>query len=497
MNWWGRSAGLILIFVVVLFSCEEDVSTIGIRRPNSKFRVNYAEISISSSVIRFEKLPTFNRGTDADGVQRLMVGQYQDNTFGKIRTEVYAQISPPVDLGVVASTAVLDSVVLQLTTDFYYYGSDTESDQTFQIHELQDTIKERPYYNTSKVTYKSEVLGQKVINIDPSEFKQSLADNSDNVKTNDKTKNYRVVLKGDFSKNLFESLKSETDLVKDFVAFTGKYKGLAIIPTVTDKVIGIDPRVSGTTLATGTKLVMYYTEGTAQKQVNFTLFPFASNPVIAFSSIDSDRSGTILQSLTEPFKDFYPADNKRYIQSGTAILTKLDLTPYFEYMDTVKNPILNSAEFVFENESGDFAPPAQFQFRVLNDENKYMSFLQDTLVDGIVYQKNNLAELIKAYPTSVNTNTDGTIDLFSDARDLLRVGPNSTNTMSGFITSFFQDQYYQRQNPKRIKYCALHPLESAQFASQSQFRKSVNRFVLKDNIKLKIYYTTPVVETIE
>ena len=57
-------------------------------------------------------------------------------------------------------------------------------------------------------------------------------------------------------------------------------------------------------------------------------------------------------------------------------------------------------------------------------------------------------------------------------------------------TNFFQVQYGQRKNEKRIKYCSLHPLES-------QFRKSVNRFVLKDNIKLKIYYTTPVVETIE
>jgi hypothetical protein len=166
-------------------------------------------------------------------------------------------------------------------------------------------------------------------------------------------------------------------------------------------------------------------------------------------------------------------------------------------MDTVKNPILNSAEFVFENESGDFVPPAQFQIRVLDDENKYMFYLQDTLVDGIVYQKNNLAELTKAYPTSVNANTDGTIDLRNDAIDLLRVSPNSTNTMSGFATSFFQDQYYQRQNPKRIKYCALHPLESTLFASQSQFRKSVNRMVLSNTIKLRIYYTSPVVETIE
>lgn len=495
MNWWGRRAGLSLLLVVVLLSCEEEVSTIGIKRPNSKFRVNYAEIDIPSSVIRLEKLTTYNRGTDTDGVQRLLVGQYLDNTFGKIRTEIYTQISPPVDPLGISATAVLDSLVLQLTTDYYYYGSGGASDLAIEIHELQDSIQDQPYYNISKVAYHAEVLGGKSITIDPTEFDKGSADNNDNVTTNDKTKSYRFVLTGDFATNLFETLRSEPEIVNNFEAFTRKYKGLAILPTAGDKVLGIEAKVNSTNLTTGTKLIMYYTDGTVQRVANFTLFPFAANPVLAFSSIESDRSGTILGSLTEPFKDFYPADNKRYVQSGTGILTKLDFEPYFKYMDTVKNAILNSAEIVLENEAGDFTPPAKFQFRVLNDENKYMSFLQDTVVDGNVYQINHRTELTDAY-SSVLPNTDGTIDLMSDANDLLRITPNSTNIMSGFATAFFQDQYFQQSNPKRIKYVALHPLENVQF-SESQFRKSVNRLNLSSNIKLKIYYTTPVVETLE
>lgn len=499
MNWWGRRAGLSLLLVVVLLSCEEEISTIGIRRPNPKFRVNYAEIDVPSSVIRFEKLTTYNRGTDSDGIQRFLVGQYRDNVFGKIQTEIYSQISPPININTVTvgATAVLDSLVLHLKTDFYYYGDKSTSDQTIEVHELLDSIKQTPYYSTSKIPYDPTVLGLGSLTIDAAEFIQNAADNSDNISTNNKVKRYSIVLTGNFATSLFESMRSEPDLIKSFPKFTQKYKGLAIVPKDCDKILGVDTRITASTLAESTKLTMYFTEDGAQKQLDFTLFPFTQNPVLGFSSIDSDRSGSPVGLLEEPFTDYYPTDNKRYVQSGTGILTKLDLTPYFDYMDTVENAVLNSAEFVFENETSDFAPPPKFQFRVLNEENKYATFLQDTLVDGNVYQINKQSELISAYPNGVLPNADGTIDLLSDARDLLRVSSNSANMMSGFVTSFFQDQYFQKDNPKRITYCALHPIESDQYSSETQFRKSVNRLVLKDNIKLKIYYTTPVVETIE
>ena len=492
MNWWGRLGGLALLLLFVLFSCEEDLSSIGIRRPTSKFRVTYAEIDIPSSVILQDRLVTYNGAVASDGVQRFLVGQYQDGEFGSIRTEIFTQISPSIDNSLVTASAVLDSLVLQLKTDFYQYGSKSVSDQVIQIHELSDTIKQVPYYNTSKVAYKPEVIGEKIITIDPALFDQNLIDNSDNNSANNKSKNYRIVLGGNYAQELFETFRSDADVTNDFTKFTGKHKGLAIIPSTSDKILGIDPAISATSLAEGTKLVMYYTEAGVQKVINFVLFPFTDNPVIGFSSIESNRAGTVLQSLTEPFTDFLPVDNKRYVQSGAGIITKLDFTKFFDYMDTVANPILNSAELVFENESSDFPPPSRFQFRALNDQNKYKSFLRDSLVDGVVTPFFD-SELFVAYQSAVVSNSIGsTMDIMGDqvSSDPYLVSAGATNSISAFVTNFFQVQYAQRKNEKRIKYCSLHPLES-------QFRKSVNRFVLKDNIKLKIYYTTPVVETIE
>ena len=497
MNWWGRLTGLSLLLLVVFFSCEEDVSTIGIRRPDSKFRVTYAEIDIPSSVILFEKLATFNKATTVDGDQRLMVGRYQDNDFGTIRTEIFTQIGQPIILGTaVSETAVMDSLVLQLKTDFYHYGSTSVSSQSFQVHELQDTIAQKPYFNISKIAYKPEILGQKSISINPVEFAQNFSDNNDNVTTNNKTRLYRIALDGSFAQRLFETVRTEPELIKDFKGFTGKFKGFAIVPSAGDKIVGIDPKATGAAGALETKLSLYYTEAGIKKTIDFLLFPHSNpvtgvpNPVLGFTSIQSDRAGTVLQSLTEPNKDFLPIDKKRYTESGVGIVTKLDFTPYFNYMDTVKNPVLNSAELVFENESSEFPPPSQFQFRVLNDQNQYRSYFKDTLVNGKTFEKDDL-ELLQAYKFSVAPNaSDGTMDLGNDLWQVLYVRPNISNTISAFLTEFFQAQYTQRKNDKRIKYCAFLPLET-------QFRKSVNRFVMKDNIKLKIYYTTPIVETIE
>ena len=486
MNWWFRRVGLLLLLLVVFFSCEEEESIIGLRISNSKFRVTYAEIDVPSSVILFNKLATYNAHPRTDGVQRFLVGQYQDNDFGAIRTETYTQISPSIDKRAISASAVMDSLVLQLQTDFYYYGSKSISNQTIQIHEVSDTIKQVPYYNNSQVGYKAEIIGEKLITIDPAKFDEALLRNTDTNKDNDITQIFRINLGGNFAKDLFETLRTDTTVINDFTKFTGKHKGLAIIPTLSDKILGISPFIDENSLAKGTKLVLYYSEGGARKEITFVMYPFANYPVLGFSSIKSNRTGTALQSMNEPHKDFIPIDNKRYVQSGTGILTKLDFTKFFEYMDTVSNPVINSAELVFENESSEFPPPSRFQLRVLNEQNYYGSFLQDTVVDGKTYTINNRSELLAAYQ-SVFPNNDGTIDLLSDEGSILNVSANSTNTTSGFLTVFFQNQYTQRKNEKRLKYCALLPLET-------QFRKSVNRIVLKDKIKLRVYYTTPVVE---
>ena len=500
MNWWGRRAGLSLLLLVVLFSCEEDVSTIGIKRPEPKFRVTYAEVNIPSSVVLFDNIITYNNlnsnAAIEDGDQRLLMGQYPDDRFGKIRTEAYTQIGPPITNVTIGSAAVFDSLVLQLKTDFYHYGNSAISTQRIEIHELSDTINNGDYFNSTTLAYEPNAIGGKSFTVNPEEYKQAIIDNNDRVTTNDKITNFRMVLSGSLGPNLFETVRSDASTSNDYIKFTGKYKGLAIVPDgSSDKVIGINPRITGDfSAATDTKLILYYTEAGTKKSIDFLLYPHVnpytgtSNPLVGYSSIIADRSSTSLAGLTETHKDYYPVDDKRLTESGVGMLTKLDFSEYFKYMDTVKNAVFNSAELVIEGEQSEFAFPPQFQFRAMTVKNFFQSYYQDTVLNGVSTRLID-TETLSIYSASgaAEFNLNGTIDIKGDDTDVAYPSANQSFEIRSFLTQFFQVQYGARNSAKRINYVALVP-------RISQFHKTVNRCVLNNNIKLKLYYTSPIPE---
>ena len=498
MNWWGSRAGLSLLLLVVLFSCEEDVSTIGIKRPEPKFRVTYAEVDIPSSVVLFNNIITYNNLNSnpgiEDGDQRLLIGQYSDDRFGKIRTEAYTQIGPPITNVTLGSAAVYDSLVLQLKTDFYHYGNSAISTQRILIHELIDTVNNGDYFNSTTLVYDPNAIGGKSFTVNPAEYKQAITDNNDRVTTNDKVTNFRMVLSGSLGRNLFETVRSDASTSNDYVKFTGKYKGLAIVPDASsDKVIGINPRITGDfSAATDTKLILYYTDGGTQKSIDFLLYPHVnpytgtSNPLVGYSSIIADRSGTSLANLTETHTDYYPIDDKRLTESGIGMFTKLDFTEYFKYMDTVKNAVLNSAELVIEGEQSEFAFPPQFQLRAITDKNYFQSWYEDTEVDGAFVRLVD-TEFILFYESTVQRNQNGTIDIKGDNTDVAYPAVNQSFEIRSYLTQFFQVQYGARYSASRMNYVALVP-------RISQFHKTVNRSVLNNTIKLKLYYTSPIPE---
>jgi hypothetical protein len=500
MNWWGRGAGLSLILLVVLFSCEEDVSTIGIERPNPKFRVTYAEVNIPSSVVLFDNIITYNNlnsnAAIEDGDQRLLMGKYADDRFGKIRTEAYTQIGPPITNVTIGSSAVYDSLVLQLKTDFYHYGNSAISTQRIEIHELIDTVNNGDYFNSTTLAYDPNAIGGKSFTVNPAEYKQAITDNNDAVTSNDKITNFRMVLSGNLGRDLLETVRTDASTSNDYVKFTGKYKGLAIIPDgSSDKVIGINPRITGDfSAATDTKLILYYTEAGTQKSIDFLLYPHVnpytgtSNPLVGYSSIISDRSGTTLADLTETHKDYYPIDDKRLTESGIGMLTKLDFTEYFKYIDTVKNAVLNSAELVIEGEQSDFAFPPQFQFRAMTEKNFFQSYYQDTVINGAFSRLDDTETRSIYYNSSaVEYNLNGTIDIKGDDTDVAYPSANQSFEIRSFLTQFFQVQYGARNSAKRMNYVALVP-------RITQFNKTVNRCVLNNSIKLKLYYSSPITE---
>ena len=405
----------------------------------------------------------------------------------------YANIAPPITVGVVPSTAIFDSLVLQLKLDNYYYGNSDSTQQRIQIFEVLDTIKSSVgYYNNSTVSISSTLLGEAIFSVDPAAFDKALPFNSDRDTSNNVITNVRIKLQGPLGPDLLADLMSDPQtLVSDPDAFMGKYKGLAFVMSQGDKIVGIDPTfTSPLPKRKDTKLSLYYTDGATRSRADF-LFYFANNftygktyPAVSFTTITTDRNSTALSGI-QSFKDFVPPDDHFYTQSGTALITKIDLTPFYNYVDTLENVVFNSAELVVTNTSKRKAP-LNVQLRILDSTNHFRSPYIDSLLNDVI--TTTLSSYFTKIPTAwiIGTSTtSSSIDVRSDQGHTIPVVTDTYEVGKIFITEFCQQIFRHKRDKRRIKTLGLMPVES-------EFQKSVNGLVLDRNISLRLYYSKPV-----
>ncbi len=458
---------------------------------NSRLNTRFVELPVNPSVLRFDGVLT--RNSAQDPIKRILVGRYNDLQFGNIEARGYANIAPPIAVGIVPSTATFDSLVLQLKLDDYYYGNSDSTQQRIQIFEVLDTIKSTiGYYSSSSVSISSTPLGEAKFSVDPAAFDKALPLNSDRDTSNNVTTNVRIKLQGALGPNLLADLMSDPQtLISDPDAFMGKYKGLAFVMAQGDKIIGIDPTfTSPFPKGKDTKLSLYYTDGTTRSRADF-LFFFANNftygktyPAVSFTTITTDRNSTALSGI-QGFKDFVPPDDHFYVQSGTALLTKIDLTSFYNYVDTLENVVFNSAELVVTNTSKQKSP-AHVQLRILDSTNHFRSPYMDSLVNDVI--TSTLSPYFAKIPTAwfIGTSTTGaSIEVRADQGPAFAVATDTHEVGKIFITEFCQQIFRHKHDKRRIKTLAL-------MAVESEFQKSVNGLVLDRNISLRLYYSKPV-----
>ena len=205
---------------------------------------------------------------------------------------------------------------------------------------------------------------------------------------------------------------------------------------------------------------------------------------MSFSNITTDRSASALNGA-QPFKEFVPPDNHFYVQSGTALVTKIDLTSFYNYVDTIENAVFNSAELVVTNTSQKKAP-FFVQLRILDSTNHFRAPYIDSLVNDVIV--NTLPPYLSKIPTAWFIATGSTsIDVRGDQGSTIRVATDTYEIGKIFITEFCQQVYRHKHDKRRITTLALMP-------SESEFQKSVNGLVLDGNIKLRLYYSKPVIK---
>ena len=341
-----------MLFGVI--SCTDEVDTFASGDDFTQSNIKVIQIdtfALNMSTFRYDSITSF-------GNDRLMVGRYTDPFFGKVKATGFIHYLPSEYY--IDETAVLDSVVLNLPYDGFYYN-DTLKQKTIKIQELTKELKyendQSYYYNTSDIATSNAVIGQKTFY--PRISKDSLT----------------VTLNYNFGQNLFS--KIQTNIINDADQYTDYFKGLRISADDTE-----DASIIGFTASTS-YIRMYYhmpgTEATESEHIDLVYNSDASTTKF-FSKIESDRNGTLLQNLNgqETEGTSSSLNNLSFIQSGIGITTKLTF-PSIREISTVN----------FGNGNGDiFKAQVKMKLNKANfSKNLYPS---DSLYMYVVDQNNDL-----------------------------------------------------------------------------------------------------------
>ena len=390
----------------------------------------------------------------------MLAGSYNDPVFGLTRAQAFMQYRAR-DLNTrIATSAIFDSVVFQMQVDFYCYGSGGSTAQTFGVHELADTLSiGQNYFSNSIIPIVATPLGSSTREVNRVFFTQEFDDaDKDSIIT------VKIKLSNDFGQRLFDAVDPDDINYTDFDLFKIAFKGLAIVPTQSDKILGFKHNENSS-------LTLYYHEGVDAKTL-----PFNFTQGVTFSKIQSDRNSTELSGVNKFHTDFDPG-LKRYIQGGSSIITKLDFSKFYSYTDTIPTMIINSAELEITNveSSADLPVPKQLSISLLNANNRFR-----------VLESKDSTEYF-AFNSTVLAGENGNFFATEDDRQLFTMAYSSTNNVyNGFPTFFFQK--LAELKPKKYLYWALRP-------SNPSPGKSVDRLVFpKDKITLKIYYTQPILD---
>lgn len=474
MNLWVKRAGQLFIAVLFLMSCEDDSFLLGFKG-KEKFQGKYQELSLGSSVMLVDSVAT-------NGVispRRFLIGRYLDNVFGEVRSESYTEFYPTSRTQLDA-TSVLDSVVIQMRFDTYVYGSDGTSNEQFHIHELTEGLVDTVlYYYNSSIGYNPTPISSAMEEVSY----DSLVKNSTLSESSQDTilLKFKLSNSEDFALRLFDFAKNrvlETDSAL-FAQFRSEFSGLALVPDVGNtKVVGFNP-----SNALSRVFIYYHTD--AEDSLS-RILTFGN---VSFNRTVTDRSSSELTGLSS-YQEF-EIGNYGYIQSGSPVITQLDLTSFYQFSDTISNIIINSAELTVGamGVMDGLEPPTQLSVRLQNENNQFFNLFVNDDREFLTGYEQLFSE--GRYYTAggdfnLSPSTSTALIPASQGQSVVLSYLESENRYTGFMTLFLQNLFENKTKEDKIIYISLN-------AASPAIGKTVNRVVFdKSSVKLKIYYTIPV-----
>ena len=477
----------------------EDSVLLGFKKDVQRIGLYYKEFNIPVRTIQADSLRSDNVRIFIDepvqvNLDRLMTGNTSDPIFGQINTALYTQFMPPlVRAKLVRQNVTLDKVTLTLMHDYYFYGDTTvASDHTFEVRKIfrQGLGRDLKFFTKSEVTVFSTPIGQATWTFNPDSIRKHVQLNNDKNTNNNVIDSLYFELDREFGQQLLDSVLTIKDTIDVAEAdkFQQVFRGLGVIPVSSNLVMGFNPG----NFKSRVTLYYFYLENGQQKRGKYVLI-LGSPYSASYTSINYNRAGTALNGINKKYTEYDVPDGYSYIQSGTGLFAKLDMTEVYSYFDTIRSPLLNSVELIVptpaENIRKHFNKPANLYYQFLTNSNRfYRPTFQETREDGVTAEKIDPV-FSQTYHAELGENFEAYAR--GDDNSGLKI-PFVLNTEGTFYRAFLTEYFqYQLNLPiiyPKIRYAGLYP-------SDTPYGKSLNGVSFpSDQVKLRVYYSKPLIK---
>jgi len=348
----GLIQGLALLIFV---SCEEPGRIgIDIDADNLTFSTNYTSFNLEIKVVQIDSVISGSSG-------RLLVGKFQDPLFGVVEAKSYTQIwlSNPMNF---IDNSVYDSLILNLPYS-YVSGEEIKDLNELKVFRLKESLIDfQPYFNSTELEVYDEPIGESSF-IYPLE----LVDGGEGI---DFDTIFSMRLSDVLGQEIFDKAKDENDTTfKTIPTWLDWFKGISLVAgqqytTVT----GFDQT------SDGANMVLYYHIFDTDGNPVVASYPFTIKNSVHFNNISYDRTGTPLEGVSGFYKEYTASDDFFYIQSGTGLVAKIDLTPFVDYADSVGPMLINLGRLTLgkvEPYSEYLPPPATLLYYYTDSTNRW------------------------------------------------------------------------------------------------------------------------------
>ncbi len=521
-SWWAKG---FVLFIGLIFwgSCLDETSYFGFRK-DPRFQLKYKEFSIPAYTVQADSVRSQNTFVST-GSDRLLCGKVNspiDPNFGSITSTLFTQfLSSPAKINQTGKTGFkVKKLTFSLALDYYVYGDTLDSPSTFTLHQISGAglNPANEYHTNSNAEYDLNPISTSAYEFKTSRFRLDSLKlypgyNADGITTNDvyDTLTFDIPFDSELASALFDSAMrkgiyswqktvsgDDTLAFNDFKTdsvFLTIFKGFAVVPAGGNRVLGFKSLISS--LFGSSRLTLYYEyeEGGVSKIGKHYYF---LQGLTGFSKVEVDRSGTNISGLpsTAIYSNFNAPDNYCYVQSGTGLYTKLDLTAVRATFDSIENVAINSAELIIPLEPASARPhvrtPGGLFLRTVKNNSRFFvpPQIQRIGADGkplVDTQGNPVMGPDPQYGGYYYCiSNEIYLDALGDDQRILNLAyrmDDDGQYYRGYLTEFFEYHTRLPETISRVNYLALVP-------SSSVFGKSLDGVSFKkDQVKLRVYYT--------